>query len=184
MIENQEIWKPTNNPNYEVSNLGRIRSLDVMVRCRGGFRSSRSKILKPTKLKVTGYCQVSLSGVPRSVHSVVAHAFCQGYFQGAVVDHLNGIRDDNRAENLEWVTNGENIRRGYVGKDNWCKGLFSDLHPTSKSVTSTCLKSGEIIVWKSAMDAVRVGFDSSCISRCCNGKINTHKGHTWKFSFA
>lgn len=37
--------------------------------------------------------------------------------------------------------------------------------------------------WESGMDAVREGFDSPCITRCCQGKSLTHKGYKWKYNY-
>ena len=50
-----------------------------------------------------------------SVHRLVALAFVNGYFEGAVVNHKNENKLDNRAENLEWITTRENILYG-LGK--------------------------------------------------------------------
>jgi hypothetical protein len=64
-----------------------------------------------------------------SVHRLVAHAFVPGYFPDAHVDHLDGDKLNNRADNLEWVTIRENTKR------QWANGLV-DLrgsnHPASK----------------------------------------------------
>lgn len=48
------------------------------------------------------------------VHRLVATYFCDGYFDGAVVNHKNGDIHDNHYENLEWVTQKENIHKSYV----------------------------------------------------------------------
>lgn len=71
--------------------------------------------------KNNGYEAVRIDGKYEYVHRVVAEAFYGEPFVGAQVDHLNAIRNDNRAENLEWVTAKENNRRmrennGLVGK--------------------------------------------------------------------
>ena len=59
-----------------------------------------------------GYCHVLLSSGPRrkrySCHRLVAGAFCKADSIGLEVNHINGIKEDNRAENLEWVTKSQN----------------------------------------------------------------------------
>lgn len=95
-----EIWRKCVAPftRYEVSNMGRVRN-------------SKLQVMKPLKQN-TGYLRVTLyhKGINRIlyIHRLVALSFCDGYLPGLVVDHKNGIRDDNRAENLRWVTISEN----------------------------------------------------------------------------
>lgn len=163
-----ESWAALGN-GYEVGDMGNIR--------RNG------KLLKPWIVKSTGYAQISISGKVRSVHRLVAQAFCGGIAEGLVVNHINGIRNDNRAENLEWATYRQNqLHRYVIGGVGTCLGKFSKDHPTSKAVISTNLKTGEQVRYESAMDAVRKGFDSGLISRCCHGKIASHKGLSWRFA--
>lgn len=168
---------------YQVSDLGNIRSLDRMVNCGTFERFAKGRKLSVFLSKSTGYMQVDLSGKRLSVHRIVAQAWCDGFFDGAFVDHINGDRQDNRAKNLDWVTPSENTKRSYsLGRPGTCKGLFSGDHPTAKAVISKSLMTGEESYWRSAMDAARIGYDSGQISRCCNGKALSHKGHTWRYA--
>ena len=70
-----------------------------------------SRILKPFKLK-TGYLVVELckKGIRKKflVHRLVAKAYLNNFDNKPQVNHLNGVKDDNRASNLEWVTSSEN----------------------------------------------------------------------------
>lgn len=104
----KEIWKPTHNPNYLVSNIGRIKSLS-----RKSFndRSTiKEKILKLANIQ--GYHVTTLfeNGIRRmwKVHRLVATAFIPNPDNKSQINHKNAIRDDNRVENLEWVTHQEN----------------------------------------------------------------------------
>lgn len=185
-----EIWKQSRmDAGYEVSNMGRVRSKGRMVAQKACSRASKyecflpGRVLKPFISKATGYFQVSLSGKDRqSVHRLVAMEFCEGYEEGLVVNHLNGIRTDNRATNLEWTTQQGNNLHAFreLGRRPASLGAFGGEHPTSKAVIGTDLITGEQFYYASAMDAVREGFDSGGISHCCAGRMKTHKGRTWR----
>ena len=170
-------------PNYQASNVGRIKSLDRMVRCKNGTRLHTGRILTPFISAATGYLQVAISKKQVSAHRLIARAWCDGFFTGAWVDHINGVRNDNRPLNLRWVTASENAKHGYaLGRISPFKGKFSAEHGTAKAVVSRCMSSGAVTYWPSGMDAVRAGFRSDGISRCCTGKINHHKGHFWAYA--
>lgn len=170
-------------PGYQASNLGSIRHAGRTVRARGGYRSVKPRTLVCFVAKGTGYRQVDIRKVAYLAHRLVALAWCDGHFDGAVVDHINNDRSDNRASNLEWVTYSENTRRSFErGRRNPFAGAFSADHPTSKAVIATNIKTGKERLYASAMDAVREGFESSCISKCCAGKSRYHKGHYWRFA--
>ena len=121
-----ELWQPIDGylGLYEVSNLGRVRSLDREVATRGRSKEMRTRRLKGRILRqgqVRGRYFVNLSKhdhpwvVP--VHCLVARAFLGPKPKGLEIDHVNGDFQDNRAENLEYVTHQENQKRAYdLGK--------------------------------------------------------------------
>ena len=100
---NTEIWHKCEVPytRYEVSNLGRVRN------------ARTGQVLRPRKVS-RGYRKVTLyyKGQQKHclVHNLVATAFVEGWREGLQVNHKNGVKTDNRAENLEWVTSSENHR--------------------------------------------------------------------------
>src|SRR5437867_710956 len=98
-IISTEDWRPVVGfgEGYEISNLGRIR---------------RIRYLRPWRMR-NGYLHIPLvrSGVQthRYVHRLVAEAFIDPIADKMEVNHINGVRDDNRVENLEIVTKSRNM---------------------------------------------------------------------------
>ena len=113
----EEIWKDVKGfeGRYQVSNMGRVRSLDrTTIDKTGRVHHTRGMILKDSLNKGHGYYRVSLSDGHRNythyeVHRLVALHFVPGYKEGLVVNHKNEIKTDNRAENLEWCTYQYNL---------------------------------------------------------------------------
>lgn len=109
----KELWKaiPDYEGQYEVSNNGRIRSIERFVQFNGTLSLVKGKP-KKTRTDSYGYQVVSLSknGKEKTmkVHRLVALAFIPNPENKPFIDHINCIRNDNRVENLRWVTFKEN----------------------------------------------------------------------------
>lgn len=113
-----EIWKDIEgyDGKYQVSNLGRVCSVDFDVtdifKGKERTRHIHGRILKQIALP-KGYMVVCLTSYPNiSVHRAVAKAFVPGYFEGAQVNHKDENKQNNRWDNLEWVTREENTHYG------------------------------------------------------------------------
>ena len=98
-------------PEYFISSCGDVFSYKDKPRTRKGWRK-----LKPFKNR-GGYNYISLVDGNRkkryAIHRLVAEYYCDGYFDGAVVNHIDGNKDNNDYSNLEWITQRENIIKGY-----------------------------------------------------------------------
>jgi len=126
---NNEVWVSIPGFKYfEASNLGRIRSLDRFdtindKRGRNFVRKRHGKIHNTFEEK-NGYLRTTINDKPKGIHRLVCLAF-HGLpkDEKLCVNHKNGIKTDNRPENLEWVSWSENERHSYdvLNKTVWNK---------------------------------------------------------------
>lgn len=116
-LKMEEIWKDAVGWEgyYQISNMGRVRSIDRIIKITGhGYRKIKGRILI-TRHDKDGYLVVNLRCAARNMdkmckcHRLVAEAFIPKIEGKDSIDHINSIRDDNRVENLRWCTNKENI---------------------------------------------------------------------------
>lgn len=111
--------------NYSISNLGNVRN------------DKTGRILK-YYTKPNGYRQVQLGRktIPQYIHRLVAIAFIPNIENKPQVNHKNGNKGDNKAENLEWVTASEN---------NFAYGYTSRIENRKKKIIATSLEGKELI---------------------------------------
>lgn len=187
----KELWKDIKGYKglYQVSNLGRVRSLDrSVIDKKGRVLTFQGRLLRPAKSKKGGYLRVILSKDGQSktckVHRLVAQAFIPNPYGLPCVNHKDEITTNNCVNNLEWCTWAYNDNYGSHGKK------IADDH--SKQVAQFTLDGKLVAVYKNAYyasSAVNVG--DSQIRACAIGKarqgphgkqtFKTAGGYKWKY---
>lgn len=184
-----EQWKPVKGfeGRYEVSNMGRVRStIDNHGRAVENIRALREAS--------NGYMYLNLWSngkmTTKHVHKIVAEAFVEKSENAQCVNHKNGDKTDNRAENLEWCTYSENMRHAYEngmikptkGRRDGMYGKHGKDHPSSKPVEQYTLDGEFVGEYESGVEAGKaLGVNGANIQRCAAGKRKTAHGFRWKY---
>lgn len=202
----EEVWKDIDgfNNRYQVSNLGNVKSLS--------YRNSKKPHLMTLRKQWNGYLYVMLVENKKqkfvAVHRLVAKAFCDNPQNKPHVNHLNNIRDDNRAENLEWCTVSENQKyawaqgrknnenqieamrkKGFINlihaRENQKKTNYEKLREAtakSRKPVAAYNKDGiEVARYESTCAVVKDGYNEGHVASCARGERKTHKKLTWKY---
>lgn len=182
----KEIWKdiPDYEGLYQVSNLGRVKSLARIMPnsgTYGNYFTVKEKILKP-HLHKTGYCSVKLSKNGKiyriTVHKLVATLFIKNPNNYPIINHKDENKSNNRADNLEWCTTKYN--NNYGTRNERLKNKL--INKKGKQVLQYDLKGVFIQRYLSIGQASRkTKINRKCISYVCHNKRKTAGGYVWKF---
>jgi hypothetical protein len=159
---------------YVINNNGVVRGIDrVVPDKRLGGRKIKGQILKSSK-SVYGYIVYQLWKNKKfkniGVHRLLGDVFIVKSENKTEINHKNGVRDDNRLVNLEWVTRSENVRHGYC-----INGRLSAVRKRIK-----CVDTG--VEYESMTKAaIELGTRVSYISAVCRGKRKTLLGMKYKY---
>lgn len=153
---------------YAVSNMGNVKNLRT------------GKVLNPS-IRPDGYKSVLLSrdGKKMSirVHQLVAQYFLEKEDDKTDINHKNGIKHDNRAENLEWCTKKENMQHAH---DN---GLMTSKYANKDILVYDYETSEHLFTFQSVKQCAKfLGLNPSPIFRVLKGRNNHHHGYSFKYA--
>jgi len=177
-----EVWREIEgHENYQVSDLGRVKSLGRMIWGGKSMYYIKERILKDAH-DIGGYLWVRLKCKTHKVHRLVAKAFIPNPENKSDVNHINGLKFDNRLVNLEWNTRSENLFHAY--KIGLRKPITSSKQnqPNKKKIVQKDTDGNFIRIWDSLCEIGRAGFGMSNIQKVCKGKLKFFPyGYHWEY---
>lgn len=207
----EEIWKKSDTlgDNYEVSNIGRVRSLDRYIESTSRWGSTYQKFCKgvvlSTRKSNSGYLQTINN---KYIHRLVAEAFIPNPEYKPEIHHINHNKLDNRVENLMWVTRKEQfdehhnttLSKSKIGVPSPMKGVkFTEQHKNNISISrikkglSKGVKNpratpvdqydihGNFIESYDYIGQARESIGGGDIGRVCRGQRLQAGGYVWRF---
>lgn len=173
----EEVWSPIRNYEgyYEISNKGRVKSIKRIVETKNGKYSVKGKILS-IGVDTKGYNHVILTKCGKSharrIHQLIAQSFIPNPLHLLYVNHKNGIKTDNRVENLEWCTVRQNNLHAL---NNGLNFNFTETHGMSKLTNNDVIEIRKLIKYKIKLKDIAKIFN---IHKNTISSIKT--GRTWK----
>ena len=177
-----EIWKDIKGYDgiYQISNMGRLRSLDRVVTTKAGWTQKHEGILIQTNsIQNSGYIAVPLHKNGKSVthllHRLVADAFAENPNNYECVNHKDQNKLNNRADNLEWCTAYYNCHYG--------DGAERSAETQRKEFYQIDMNGNVVKKWKGFNKIQReLGYQKKLIYLCCIGKRESYIGYKWAYA--
>lgn len=187
----EEIWKDVIGYEglYQISNLGRIKSLTRKVQCKGGQRTTKGKILKPFQTRNPYLCidlRQHQTHKTKFIHRLVAEAFIPNPNNYPYVNHKDSNPINNRIDNLEWCTQSYNVKYAYInGNAKPTLGCFKKGHiPHNRRKVNQYTKDKKLIcTYISIREASKLtNINKSAINNCLLKYTKTSGGFIWEYA--
>lgn len=182
-----EVWKAIEGYEglYEVSNLGRVKSLERYENARIGVLRKRKERFLKYFLDKDGYEKVTLSKNHKlktiGVHRLVAETFIENPEKKPQVNHIDEDKTNNSSMNLEWVTQIENVNHGTRNKR--ISEAMTNNPLTSKPVIAISKETNQKTYFCSVSEASRkTNIQHSRIKECIKGIRKSAGGYIWQFA--
>ena len=173
-MTNEEWRTVERNDNYEVSNLGRVRRVTAAKGATAG------RILQPYTRKDNGYVQICISRDDKKNIAKLAHIAAEAFIgprpNGLEVNHKDGIKTNNAADNLEYATRSENMLHAFG------TGLAS--HAGEKNPRAKLTEAKVVDIKQALSEGETVASLSRRYGVCKHAIINIKNGRSWKHILA
>ena len=173
----KEIWKDIPDYNgYQISNLGNIKNDYIWT---GSMYIYKPHTLKP-HIDRKGYATIHLKNKTYKIHRLVALIFIPNPDNLPQVNHIDGNKQNNKVENLEWCSCKQNITHAII--NNLINNRYDKNYRSSK-VMQYDKYFNLINCYNSIIEAVeKTNVASSSISQCCSLKRKTAGGYIWRYA--
>ena len=168
---NQELWRDIAGyeGKYQVSNLGNVKSLNFL-------NTGKEGLLSPW-IDSTGYLKVNFYKDGKRKIQYVHRLVCEAFVENddpenkKQINHISEVKTDNRVENLEWISQKDNINYG-TRNERAAKTLSKPVY---------CVELDRVFE-SGYLAAEELKINHQGISRCCTGRGKTYLGKHWRYA--
>lgn len=186
-MNTDEIWVDINGYKniYQVSNTGRVRSVDRIVFAGKQYAPTRIKgCVVKTRISKNGYEMVTLSNKSKTrhlyVHRLVAEAFIPNPDNKREVNHKDANKLNNNVDNLEWTTSSEN--KIHAHKNGLMNNKYAGAEKRAKKQRIPIIMDDNILCYGVNKTAKKINVSPASITQVLHGEREFTHGHTFRYA--